>query len=57
MKLFKSKRPRESRLEKLAERIAAEINRRAATLTPEEQRKADLETKKIADQVLVPLQL
>ena len=51
MAVAKLKHPKESRLEDLAERIAAEINERAAGMTPEEGAKADSETKKIATQV------
>jgi len=38
----KLKRPKEDRLEELAERIAAEINERAAKMTPEERAKSRL---------------
>jgi hypothetical protein len=51
MAVAKLKRPKESRLEDLAERIAAEINERAARMTPEERARADSETNKIATQV------
>jgi len=51
MAVAKLKRPKEDRLEELAERIAAEINERAAKMTPEERAKADSETKKIAARV------
>jgi hypothetical protein len=44
MAVAKLKRPREDRFEELAERIAAEINERAAKMTPEERAKADSET-------------
>lgn len=47
----KLKRPKEERFEDLAERIATEINERAAKMTPEERAKADSETKKIAARV------
>ena len=51
MAVAKLKRPKEGMLEDLAERIAAEINERAAKMTPEERAKADAETKKIAARV------
>lgn len=51
MAVAKLKRPKEDRFEELAERIAAEINERAAKMTPEERAKADSETRKIAAQV------
>jgi len=51
MAVAKLKRPKEDRLEEFAERIAAEINERAAKMTPEDRAKADSETKKIAAQV------
>jgi hypothetical protein len=51
MAVAKLKRPKEDRFEELAERIAAEINERAAKMTPEERAGADSETKKIADRV------
>jgi hypothetical protein len=51
MALAKLKPPKEDRLEDLAERIAAEVNGRAAKMTPEERAKADAETKKIAAEV------
>jgi hypothetical protein len=41
----------ENRLERLAERVANEINERAANMTTEERAKADSETAKIATQV------
>lgn len=41
----------EDRLGELAERIATEINERAAKMTPEERAQADSETKKIGDRV------
>jgi hypothetical protein len=44
-------RGKKDRLAELAERIAAEINERAARMTAEERAKADSETKKIATQV------
>jgi hypothetical protein len=47
----KLKRPKEDQFEELAERIATEINERAAKMTPEERAKADSETKKIAAKV------
>jgi|HubBroStandDraft_4_1064222.scaffolds.fasta_scaffold608589_2 hypothetical protein len=51
MALAKLKRPKEAQFEEFAERIAAEINERAAKVTPEDRAKADSETKKIAAQV------
>ncbi len=51
MAVAKLKRQKEDRLEELAERMAAEINERAAVMTPEKRQKADSETKKIADRV------
>jgi hypothetical protein len=40
-----------ARLMNLAERTAADINERAAKMTPEKRAQADSETKKIADRV------
>ncbi len=51
MAVAKLKRPKEERFEELAERIATEINERAARMTPGERARADSETKKIAAQV------
>jgi hypothetical protein len=51
MAVAKLKRPKADRLEELGERIAAEINERAAKMTPEDRAKADAETRKIAAQV------
>jgi hypothetical protein len=51
MAVAKLKRPKEDRLEDFAERIAAEINQRAAKMPAADRAKADAETKKIADQV------
>jgi hypothetical protein len=51
MAVAKLKRPQQERLEELAERVASEINERAAKMTPEERAKADSETKKIVTQV------
>lgn len=51
MAIAKLKPRKADRLEELAERIAAEINERAAKMTPEERAKADSETKKIAAKV------
>ena len=51
MAVAKLKRPKEDRFEELADRIAAEINERAAKMTPEDRAEADAETKKIAAQV------
>ena len=50
MAVAKLKRPKEDRFEELAERIAADINERAAKMTPKERARADSETKKIAAQ-------
>lgn len=48
MAVAKLKYPKdENRLERLAERVADEINERAAKMTPEERVKADSETTKI----------
>jgi len=51
MAVAKLKRTKEDRFEDLAERIAAEINERAAKMTAEDRAQADSETKKIAAQV------
>ena len=51
MAVAKLKRPKEDRLEDLAERFATEINERAARMTPEKRAQADSETKKIVDRV------
>jgi hypothetical protein len=51
MAVAKLKQPKEDRFEELAERLAADINERAAKMTPEERAKADSETKKIVAQV------
>jgi hypothetical protein len=51
MAVAKLKRPKEDRFEELAERLAVEINERAARMTPEERAQADSETTKIAAQV------
>src|ERR1700692_2191125 len=51
MAVAKLKRPNEDRLEDLAERLATEINDRAAKLTPARRAKADSETRKIAARV------
>jgi hypothetical protein len=51
MAVAKLKRPQEDNFEELAQRIAIEINERAARMTPEERAKADSETRKIAAQV------
>jgi hypothetical protein len=48
---FSAKRPKEGQFKELAERIAAEINERAAKMTPEKRARADSETRKIAAQV------
>ncbi len=51
MAVAKLKRPQEDQLEELAERIATEIDQRAAKMTPEERAQADCETKKITARV------
>ncbi len=51
MAVAKLKRPQEDRFEELADRIANEINERAAKMTPKERAKADSETKEIAANV------
>jgi hypothetical protein len=51
MAVAKLKRPKEDQFEELAERIAAEINERAAKMTAEERTKADAGTKRIATHV------
>jgi len=51
MAVAKLKRPKEDRFEELAERIACEINERAAKMTPEKRAQADSETKNLAIQV------
>jgi hypothetical protein len=51
MAVAKLKRQKEDRFEELAERIANEIDERAAKMTPKERARADSETKKIAAQV------
>lgn len=51
MALAKPKRAQEDRFEEFAERMAAEIDERAAKMTPAERSRADSETKKIATQV------
>lgn len=48
MAVTKLKQPKEDRFEELAERMANEINERAAKMTPEERERADSETRKIA---------
>jgi uncharacterized protein YjbJ (UPF0337 family) len=50
MAVAKLKRPKENRFEDLAERIAGEINERAAKMTPDDRARADSETKTIAAQ-------
>ena len=50
MAVAKLKHPKEDRFDELAERIANEINERAAKMTPQDRAKADSETKKIATQ-------
>jgi hypothetical protein len=44
-------KPAQDKLEEFAERIAADINERAAKMTYEQRDKADAETKKIAERV------
>jgi hypothetical protein len=51
MAVAKLKPPKTDRLEELAERLATQINERAAKMTPKERAQADSETKKIAAQV------
>jgi hypothetical protein len=52
MAVAKLKYPKdENRLERLAERVANEINERAAKMTQEERAKSDSETTRIAAQV------
>jgi hypothetical protein len=51
MRRSKLKHPKENRFEELAERIASEINERAAKMTPERRARADSETKRIAARV------
>jgi hypothetical protein len=51
MAVAKLKSPKENRFEELAERIVAEIDERAASMTPKERARADSETMKIAAQV------
>jgi hypothetical protein len=51
MRRSKLKHPKEDRFEEFAERLAFEINERAAKMTPEKRAWADSETKKIAAQV------
>ncbi len=50
MAVAKLKRPKQDQFEELAERIATEIDERAAKMTPRERARADSETKKIAAQ-------
>ena len=51
MAVAKLKHPKQDRFEELADRIAAEINERAAKMTPEDRAQADADTKKIVAQV------
>ena len=51
MGVAKLKYPKEDPLEELAERMANEINQRAAKMTPKDQAKADSDTTKIAAQL------
>ena len=51
MAVAKLKPPKTNALEELAERLAADINQRAAKIASEERAQADSETKKIADRV------
>jgi hypothetical protein len=44
----KLKRPKADYMEDLAQRVASEINERAAKMTPDKRAKADSETRKIA---------
>jgi hypothetical protein len=48
MAVAKLNYPKQDRLERLAERVANEINERAAKMTPEQRAKADSEIAKIA---------
>jgi hypothetical protein len=51
MAVAKLKRPKEDQFEELVERVATEIDERAAKMTPKERARADSETRKIATQV------
>jgi hypothetical protein len=51
MGVAKLKYPKEDRLERLADRVANEINERDAKMSPKERAKADSETAKITAQV------
>jgi hypothetical protein len=51
MAVAKLKQPQKDNFEEVAQRIATEINERAARMTPDERAKADSETRKIAVQV------
>jgi hypothetical protein len=51
MRRNKLKHPKEDQFEELAERLASEINKRAARMAPEKRAQADSETEKIADRV------
>jgi hypothetical protein len=51
MAAAKLKRPNKDYLKELADRIASEINERAARMTPEERAQADSETRNLAIQV------
>jgi len=49
MAVAKLKRTKEDQFEELAERFAAEIDERAAKMTPKERARADSETRKITE--------
>lgn len=51
MAVAKLKRPKEAKLEELAERLATEINERASKMNPGERAKSDLETQRIVTRV------
>jgi hypothetical protein len=51
MALVKPKPASENHLEELAERVASDINERAAEMSPQKRARADAETRKIADRV------
>lgn len=51
MAVAKLKRPKETKLEELAERLATEINERASKMNAGERAKSDLETQRIATRV------
>jgi hypothetical protein len=51
MAVAKLKPPKTNALEELAERLAADINERAAKMPSKKRTQADSETKRIADRV------